>query len=240
MQRDSINQQPGELEGTSLWQGLAPEKRTQVEQAALDEFAASGYSRASMNSLSRKAGVSKGSIFSYFRSKSGLFDTIVKTALEKVRELLREVRNQSRGRPFDERLLAVMEAGLGFIDEHPLLARIYFQLLRTEDTPFGNAWLQRMNGEAREFLSELVEEGQAAGELRGDLPAGEVAFTLNAVLEHMLAARQNGRGDATDPWRQEDPASRREGLRRQCQWLLEGLRSVQTTSGGSRVSDCGM
>jgi AcrR family transcriptional regulator len=218
-------EQDPSLKGTSLWLGLADEKRQQVFQAALDEFADKGYSSASMNSLSRRAGISKGSIFSYFRSKSGLFDAVVQTAMDRVRSRLKQVRDTSSQAPFQERLLLVMESGIDFIDEHPLLARIYYQLLRTGDSPFGAAWLKKMNEEASEFLRELVEDGQSRGDLRRDLPADEVAFVLNALLDHLLAARGHMQPASEGSWSTKDRQALKQALARQVSWLMDGLRA---------------
>ena len=55
--------------GTELFGKLAPEKQEKVFEAAVGEFASKGYRNASMNSLVKAAGISKGSIFQYFRTK---------------------------------------------------------------------------------------------------------------------------------------------------------------------------
>lgn len=52
---------------------LNPEKRDAILCAAMDEFAARGYTLASTNEIVKGAGISKGSLFHYFGDKKGLF-----------------------------------------------------------------------------------------------------------------------------------------------------------------------
>ncbi len=50
-----------------------PEREQQILAAALDEFAAAGYARASIAAIAARAGISKPLIYQYFGSKDGLY-----------------------------------------------------------------------------------------------------------------------------------------------------------------------
>ena len=52
---------------------LESEKKARIINAALKEFARNGYSKASTNDIVKEAGISKGSLFNYFRSKKELY-----------------------------------------------------------------------------------------------------------------------------------------------------------------------
>jgi|GEM_PF-345996 len=176
--------------GTPLWQSLATAKQDQVFHAAVEEFAERGYDAASMNTLVRRAGISKGSLFTYFRSKAGLFDAVVERAAGRIREDLRRLRDESRDEPFARRLEALVRTGFAFIDQHPHLARIYFSLLQRGSAPGGESRAESLRRRSRDFLEELILQGQTTGELRVDLPAPRMAFLLNLQLESLLACRQ--------------------------------------------------
>lgn len=185
--------------GTALWQSLAVEKQDQVFHAAVEEFAEHGYDAASMNTLVRRAGISKGSLFTYFRSKAGLFQAVVDRAAGRIRQDLRHLRDSSRDQPFSRRLEALVRAGFAFIDQHPLLARIYFSLLQRGSAPGGESRAEALRRRSRDFLEELITEGQAQGELRSDLPAQRMAFLLNLQLENLLACGQNPPSSGEEP-----------------------------------------
>lgn len=57
-------------------------RRSRILEAALDEFAARGYKKASTNTIVREAKVSKGLLFHYFISKKDLYIYLVKSAID--------------------------------------------------------------------------------------------------------------------------------------------------------------
>jgi AcrR family transcriptional regulator len=172
--------------GTELFRNLNPEKREKVFQAAVEEFASKGYRNASMNSVVREAQISKGSLFQYFRSKRDLFRGVVEMAVAKVKEFLRQVRNETGQLPFFDRLERLLGVGFTFIDTHPLLARIYFHLLQSGEAPFGSDQIRELHMLSHKFLADLIREAVRRGELRKDLDVEQVAFLINALMETML------------------------------------------------------
>ena len=68
------------------------EKQERVLDAAIEEFSQKGYARASMNAVVERAGISKGALFNYFGSKSGLFAFVYRMALERIKGYLKAVR----------------------------------------------------------------------------------------------------------------------------------------------------
>lgn len=61
---------------------LTSEKRLSIINAALEVFAKNEYSRASTDDIARKAGISKGLLFHYFKNKKSLYLYIYNYALE--------------------------------------------------------------------------------------------------------------------------------------------------------------
>jgi AcrR family transcriptional regulator len=141
-----------------------------------------------MNSLVRAAGISKGSLFQYFRTKRDLFGGVVDIAAARVKDHLKKVRNETSDMPFARRVEKLLREGFAFIDEHPMLARIYFRLLQTGEAPFGADRLMLLRREGDEFLADLIREGIAVGELREDVEIDRVAFLVNSMLESLLRA----------------------------------------------------
>ncbi|MDF9409606.1 TetR/AcrR family transcriptional regulator [Pelotomaculum isophthalicicum JI] len=63
---------------------LHAEKRDLILQISMEEFAEKGYHKASTDTITQRAGISKGILFHYFKSKKGLFLYLV----EHTRDLL--------------------------------------------------------------------------------------------------------------------------------------------------------
>ena len=57
--------------------GVDPAKRRQIIDGASRVFLAQGFDAASMGAIAREAGVSKGTLYVYFKSKEELFEAIV-------------------------------------------------------------------------------------------------------------------------------------------------------------------
>ena len=62
---------------TSESRGVDPAKRAQIIDGARRVFLAQGFDAASMGAIAREAGVSKGTLYVYFKSKEELFEAIV-------------------------------------------------------------------------------------------------------------------------------------------------------------------
>ena len=179
-------------DGTEAWRVLPEAKRRQIADAAVDEFAARGYSRASMNAVVKAAGISKGSLFHYFRTKGDLFAGIVDAAFGQVKARVKTVRDDTAGQPLDARLERLLETGFQFVSEHPRLASIYFRVLRSGDAPFGRQRVEELGQLSRRFLAELIVDAQARGEANPDLDPERTAWLLDAMMERLLAAWHAG------------------------------------------------
>ncbi len=60
--------------------------KKRIVNAAVQVFAEKGFHKAKMSDIAKKLGVSKGTIYQYFKSKEDLFKAVVQIPLEKVRE----------------------------------------------------------------------------------------------------------------------------------------------------------
>ncbi len=177
---------PPQSLGTELFRSLSRDKQEKVLNAAVEEFALNGYRNASMNTLVKAAGISKGSLFQYFRNKRGLFDGVVELAEARVKRYLKHVREQTTEMSFFERLEQLLRAGFAFIDEHPLLARIYFHLLQSGESPSGSNRVAKLRRRGEAFLAGLIREAVTRGELRESVEVSRVAFLINALFETLL------------------------------------------------------
>ena len=184
--------EPNIASGTEAWQTLPEAKRRQVTDAAVDEFAAHGYSSASMNTLVKSAGISKGSLFNYFRTKGDLFEGIVDAAFGRVKATVKAVRDDTSGQPLDARLEQLLEAGFAFVTDHPRLASIYFRVMRSGDAPFGRQRLEEMGQLSRRFLAELITDARDRGEVAPDIDPERTAWLLDAMMERLLSAWHAG------------------------------------------------
>lgn len=169
MSKEPISQRPNDEPVATPATGLGrfaagedPVKRGQILDGAKRVFMKMGYDAASMNDVTREAGVSKGTIYVYFQSKEELFAALIDRAkglfTDTVREKLATSADAEDGlrrfglafshKVFNSDMIPSMRILLGVIDRMPLLCQRYL-----EDTP-SNA-----RGVLKSFLDQHVENG---------------------------------------------------------------------------------
>ena len=173
------------LANTKKFDHLSDEKQQIIIDASVAEFADNGFKNASVNKIVEQAGIAKGSLFNYFKSKSLLFEYVYTLALKEVKAYLARVRDESNQDEFFTRLSKIIDAGINFIEKHPLLAKIYFRLLNSDDSPRGKKIIKELHNEAVNYLEGFVKIGIERGELR-DTDTMTAAFLLESVINRIL------------------------------------------------------
>ena len=138
-----------------------------VKKAALDLFATQGFARTSVQQIVDAAGVTKGAMYHYFRSKDDLLFAIYEQLLTLQRERLTEI--VGRGLPTSQTLrevcVDVIETSIDYLAEGTVFFRSVHML-----SPDRQAEVTlRRRGYNDEFV-EIIECGQREGLYRTDLP----------------------------------------------------------------------
>jgi len=165
---------------------LPEEKKARIMNASISEFAENDYETASMNTVVNQAGISKGSLFNYFQSKSILYNHIYELALREVKTYLRKVRDETVNFPFNERLSKIVDSGVHFIGEHPRLARIYFRLVYSGDSPNRKIIVTELQNMSEDYLGNIIQDAMDRNELDPNLNKTQSVFFLDAVLNRFL------------------------------------------------------
>ncbi|MFW5489670.1 MAG: TetR/AcrR family transcriptional regulator [Desulfovibrio sp.] len=167
---------------------LDPQKKMRILDVAMDEFSEHGYQGASVNRMVRRMGIAKGSIFSYFGSKDGLFEYVFERAVGLFSGSLRRVRDTTLEADVFTRIRQSLDAGIRFIDNNPRIYRIYLKMLFQENFPGRERFLSTARLYSAKYLRPLVVQGQERGELRSGLDPDWVVFFLDALMDRFLQA----------------------------------------------------
>lgn len=95
----------------SQFHKLNIEKQQRIINAALNEFVQSGYEKASTNKIVKNAGISKGSLFNYFRNKKELYLYLIDYAVEIIEAIYDQI-------DYDETDIFKRLENIGFIKFH--------------------------------------------------------------------------------------------------------------------------
>ncbi|WP_276120038.1 TetR/AcrR family transcriptional regulator [Pararhizobium qamdonense] len=121
--------------------GEDPAKREQIIEGAKRVFMSVGFDAASMNDITREAGVSKGTIYVYFQNKEDLFSAMIEKEraifLAAVRTVLAAHEDAATGlykfgvsfvsHMTDEKVITAMRTVLGVRDRMPDLCKRFFK-----------------------------------------------------------------------------------------------------------------
>jgi len=190
--------------------GAPVEKRAAILDAALRLFGQYGYRRTSIDDLARAAEISKGSVYLSFSSKEELFRALCRSLIERVEAAVD--RGRSIEGPFEERLLAVLEAKFGLyfetVHRSPHTAELIDSKNRLSADLFAEAD-RRYHRVMRELIGAAVSRGEIDPGRAGLKPAQAAELLIDAARGIELGAR--------------DPATYHRRLRELVHLIVAGL-----------------
>jgi AcrR family transcriptional regulator len=155
-------------------QGLQERVAAAILEAAARVLSARG-EQASMSDVAAAAGVARATVYRYFPSRQALLDELAELAVQSAGDRLASAR----------------------IDQVPVADGITRAVREMVDV--GDLFIvvarERLRSDAEEFerhvrgpLVRLVERGQSAGEIRGDIPSGWLTDSLVGIVVNVLSS----------------------------------------------------
>ncbi|UYQ61638.1 TetR/AcrR family transcriptional regulator [Streptomyces peucetius] len=160
--------------------------RAKLYEAAVTLIAEQGFSATTVDEIAERAGVAKGTVYYNFKSKTELFEELLRFGVGLLTASLQEAADRTAGRGGTkvEALDEMIRAGLVFIDRYPAFTQLYVaELWRTN-----RAWqstLLVVRQEAVAVVETVLREGVEAGELSEDI---DIPLTAAALVGMVLVA----------------------------------------------------
>jgi AcrR family transcriptional regulator len=147
-----------------LGAGQDPAKRKQILEGARRVFMRMGFDAASMNDITREAGVSKGTIYVYFNSKEELFEELCD---EDRRQMFADLTAaMDKGLPGREALIKFAIALVTLITSEPVIRAQRIMLGVVERMPeIGQRFYERGPKRGKMQLKKFLDEQVAGGHL---------------------------------------------------------------------------
>jgi AcrR family transcriptional regulator len=162
---------------------LDEDKRLQIMEAALEEFAQHGFEASSYNRIIEAVGVSKGAMYYYFDDKADLYVTTLEWLGHRKMELMGHISLD----PFWEGMRAWTRKGLEFALTEPKLWRLSRDFLSLRPALLGER-LEQLYEQGRAGVRGVLLQGQQQGQVRQDLSM--------ELLVHLFMTH----GEALDRW----------------------------------------
>lgn len=151
----------------------AEERRGEILEAALEEFACRGLHGASTDAIARKAGLSQPYLFRLFGTKKELFLAVVEKCLDDTFELFR---GASHGLHGEQALHAIGDAYEQLLREQPMRLRAQMQGYAACDDPDVRTVMRRGYGRLVEYVEAV--SGEDASEISSFFAGG---MLLNVI-----------------------------------------------------------
>ncbi len=166
---------------------MRKESKAAIRRAAMQCFARKGYGNTSMDEIAREAGISKGLIYNYFRSKRQLLEELVEEGISILRHL--ECRIYESGLSANEMLRHLLEEIFRAAEEQPDYWRLYsLLLLKSEQFPDIQQLVLEFMEQSLQHMEQLFRN---LGATEPEREARFFAAALDGLLMHYLFAPQH-------------------------------------------------
>ncbi len=166
----------------------APSKREQILNAAITVFSTRGYRATLVDEIAHEAGVAKGTLYLYFRSKKEMYLEAFRENVEKLHKLTLERLDEAH--TTWDKIKAFITVRLEFAETHKDFLRIY--LSEFVGTLMGRGeWSEQLRALLRretDVLRDVFRKGIKAGEVR-DVPVEQLVSMLYYTVGGITTSR---------------------------------------------------
>lgn len=150
-----------------------------ILQAATHLFAQENFSAVSIKQIAAASGVNSALISYYFGGKKNLYQEVLYTEADKFLQLQDTIR-QSGASPL-AKLRSYVDSIAGMQQACPNNIHLIYRELLTPQ-PMFEGYVKSKLYRIHQFMTELVEEAIACGEIVTEIKATHVAFTLEGII----------------------------------------------------------
>jgi TetR/AcrR family fatty acid metabolism transcriptional regulator len=171
-----------------------PTKKQVVEQfrcraisdAAMRAVARKGLAKTTVEDIAREAGVAKGTLYLYFRSRDEIIEKTIGAAVDVLLERIGAAAGEAEGAPFSEALRRVLTAQFAYFDENREFFRLYFESGEySEDRRLRRTRRSQLH---LGLFVALIRRGRRRGELRS-VDAERTAVAIVGAAREIVLRR---------------------------------------------------
>ena len=160
--------------------------RVRIMEAAMQCYAAQGFHAAKMSDIAKAAGLAKGTLYLYFKSKDQLTTALVKWIFQGIEQ---QIMPQREIGTLDDYMAQIRKA-LDVTEETRVETRMFFEVLGPS---FGSdeviaevaEFFERIGMQNTRQLDALIK----TGEVRSDIDTGAMGRSIAALIDGMVTHR---------------------------------------------------
>ncbi len=209
---------------------LPEEKRQQIVDAAVEEFAANGLENASTNRIVANSGISKGSFYQYFDDKHDVFDYLVSLLGEEKQAYFADKHPPNDNLDTFGYYRWIIKTGMAFNSSNPRLVQAVSRVLLNEGVYYGKEF-EKYRNQTTQGLQAMIGQAMQRGEVDPSIDVELAVMVMetwtNAISTYFL--REGMKEDDVMAWVQ-SPATQ-EKIDKLLYVMEYGLRKTESEFG---------
>jgi AcrR family transcriptional regulator len=160
---------------------VSEERKDQIIEAAVNVFAREGFGHARMDDIAEEAGLSKGALYWYFKSKDAIISTIFESVFR--REISRIQKMEASDLPAREMLQEYVDLVVKDLEAmEPIMPILYEFMAMAFRRKSIRVTIQKVFGEFLDVTEPLIQRGIDKGDFKNVDPL-EASLTMGAIFE---------------------------------------------------------
>lgn len=164
---------------------MSDSTKQKILQSATNVFVVKGYSRTRMRDISEDAGINKGLLHYYFKTKKTLFTEVLKISAEDFFPRLDSILHSDK--TFFEKLELIVDEYIEIVSKNPHFPPFIINELNHNTDLFVETLLDNVKTPDKAFVFALVQEEIASGRIRPINPLQFILDVLSLILYPFLA-----------------------------------------------------
>ncbi len=161
---------------------LPADKRDNLIQIAIEEFATNDYQAASISHIVAQAGIAKGSFYQYFENKDDLYSYLLSLGAEQKAQFLASDPPDPEMDVFAY-LRWLVQGGIRFEFSNPKLSQIGYRAVKSGTLP--EKYMEEALATANSFFTQLITQGKTQGNINPEIDNDIAAFVFNAIFTEL-------------------------------------------------------
>ena len=155
-------------------------------ETAVAEFVAAGYEQASINTILKKAGMSKGQFYYHFKNKEDLYLALTDIMIERKKTFMTSV---MKAEDLQQDIFSIfktqIEYGIQFAQMYPEINAFSDSFLKEKGNPIYETAMTRHNFENNDAFNMMIAVAYEKGDFREELPLSFVQKTIGYLFTHI-------------------------------------------------------
>jgi AcrR family transcriptional regulator len=166
---------------TRTFRRLDPQRQEAILQAILDEAAAKGPSAVNIKQVAKRAGVSVGSLYTYFPSREGMLAFAVQVCVRLVTDELSQYRPLLASLPLRQALAAYLSGGIEWSRTFLGLLKLFARAAYHGDPELAEPLVHPIAALLRDMVGDILKAAADRGEIRADVDLEATTRLVHAL-----------------------------------------------------------